>query len=85
MPLSMTTPTTLEVPTTMCRPLMTTRTGYLINTPFHVPDTTGDRSLTGRRGKDHRLGLCYAILLGELTIYSLVLLQDGGGQKRSPR
>ena len=37
-----------------------------------MPDTTGDRSLTGRRGEDHRLGLCYAMLLGELTIYSLL-------------
>ena len=42
-----------------------------------MPDTTGDHSLTGRRGEDHRLGLCYAMLLGELTIYSLLLLQDG--------
>ena len=35
-----------------------------------MPDTTGDRSLTGRRGEAHRLGLCYTMLLGELTIYS---------------
>ena len=33
-----------------------------------MPDTTGDRSLTGRRGEDHQLGLSYAMLLGELTI-----------------
>ena len=50
-----------------------------------MPDTTGDRSLTGRRGEDHRLGLCYTILLGELTIYYLLLMQDGGDQKRSLR
>ena len=31
-----------------------------------MPDTTGDRSLTGRRGEDHRLGLCYAMLLVNL-------------------
>ena len=63
--------------------LMTNRTGYLIKHTLQVLDTTGDRSLTGRRGEDHRLGLCYAMLLGELTIYSLLLLQDGGCQKRS--
>ena len=50
-----------------------------------MPDTTGGRSLSGIRGEDHRLGLCYAMLLGELTIYSLLLLQDGGYQKRSLR
>ena len=65
--------------------LMTTRTGYLIKHTLPSTDTTGDRSLTGRRGEDHRLGLCYAMLLGELTIYSLLLLQDGGYQKRSLR
>ena len=50
-----------------------------------MPDTTGDRSLTGRRGENHQLGLCYTMLLDELTIYSLLLLQDGGYQKRSLR
>ena len=32
--------------------------------------------------EDRRVGLCYTMLLGELTIYSLLLLQDGGCEKR---
>ena len=39
----------------------------------------------GDEGRIVGLGLCYAMLLGELTIYSLLLLQDGGYQKRSLR
>ena len=39
-------------------------------------DTTGDRSLTGRRGEDHRLGLCYAMLLGGLQSTLFYMLQD---------
>ena len=32
--------------------------------------------------EDRRVGLCYTMLLGELTICSLLLLQDGGCKKR---
>ena len=39
-------------------------------------DTTGDRSLTGRRGEDHRLGLCYTMLLGGLQCTLFYMLQD---------
>ena len=45
----------------------------------------GDRSLTGRRGGDRRVGLCYAMLLGGLQSTLFYMLQDGGGQKRSLR
>ena len=48
-----------------------------------VDNTTGDRSLTGRRGEDHRLGLCYVMLLGGLQSTLFYMLQDGGCQKRS--
>ena len=50
-----------------------------------MPDTTGGRSLTGRRGEDHWLGLCYAMLLGGLQSTLFYMLQDGGCQKRSLR
>ena len=39
-------------------------------------DTTGDRSLTGRRGEDHRLGLCYTMLPGGLQSTLFYMLQD---------
>ena len=48
-----------------------------------MPDTTGDRSLTGQRGEDHRLGLCYVMILGGLQSTLFYMLQDGGGQERS--
>ena len=32
--------------------------------------------------EDRRAGLCYTMLLGELTIYSIILLQDGGCEIR---
>ena len=50
-----------------------------------MPDTTGGHSLTGRRGEDHRLGLCYAMILGGLQSTLFYMLQDGGCQKRSLR
>ena len=62
---------------------MPTRTGYLIK---HTLTSARDNSVValsqGDVREDRRVGLCYTMLLGELTIYSLLLLQDGGCEKR---
>ena len=65
---------------------MKTRTGYLIK--HTLPSARYNPVIALTQGDEERItgqDLCYAMILGELTIYSLLLLQDGGYQKRSLR
>ena len=61
---------------------MTTRTGYLIkHTLTNARYNLVVAFSQGDVREDRRVGLCYTLLLGELTIYSILLLQDEGSQK----